>query len=70
MRHLIRTAERQIATLSERREQLVTELATDDHRRLAEVGEQLSTVDAELAVTEEQWMDLAAEAESRGLNVS
>ena len=59
-----------MATLSERREQLVGELSTDDHRRLAEVGEQLSAVDAELAAAEEQWMALAAEAEDRGFQVS
>ena len=70
IRHLVRTAERQMATLSERREQLVGELSTDDHRRLAEVGEQLSAVDAELAAAEEQWMALAAEAEDRGFQVS
>jgi hypothetical protein len=48
---------------------LTAQLATvsDDHAKLAEVGERLSAVGAELAAAEEAWLALAEEAEAQGL---
>ena len=60
---LLRDTEKAMAKLERRKESLTDELnavtaAPDgvDHARLAELGRELSDVDAELATTEERWM--------------
>ena len=73
LRHQLRAAERQVAGLQSRHDALEAEL-TDaasggDHRRLSELGDDLATVAAELAAAEEVWLDLAGQAEARGLEV-
>ena len=62
---LLRNAERDVAKLTERRDELSAALATAgaDHEALAEIGTQLALVQAELDAAEERWLSLAEEAE-------
>ncbi len=71
MRHRLRAIERQQGELAEEQDRLNRELADSfsDHRRLAEIGERLDEVSAVLAALDEEWLDLASEAEARGLNI-
>ena len=69
LRHLLRRAEVEVEKLREQQSTLTAELATvsDDHARLAEIGERLSAVGAELGAAEDAWLSLAEEAEAQGL---
>jgi ATP-binding cassette subfamily F protein uup len=69
LRHLMRTAESEMARLRGRQAILEAELAAaqGDHIALARLGEELSAVGADLAAAEESWLALAEEAESLGL---
>jgi ABC transport system ATP-binding/permease protein len=69
LRNLMRKAEANMRRLQERQGGLEAELAAaaDDHVVLARVGEELSTLAAELARAEETWLELAEEAEGLGL---
>jgi hypothetical protein len=68
IRHELRAADRQVSELTNRREDLVTQLSSStDHQTLAALGVELGDVDAALAAAEERWLALAAEAEERGL---
>jgi ABC transport system ATP-binding/permease protein len=69
LRHLLRRAQADVEKLREQQSTLAAELATvsDNHARLAEVGERLSAVGAELDAAEEAWLALAEEAEAQGL---
>lgn len=63
---LMRDAEKTLAKLDKRRATLSEELvSTTDHEVLADLGRQLAVVEAELAAIEEQWMELAEEAEAK-----
>jgi ATP-binding cassette subfamily F protein uup len=65
LRHLLRKTEADMRRLSDRHAELEAELtaAGGDHVALAQVGEQLSAVSADLAAAEETWLALAEEAE-------
>ena len=65
--HDLRQAEKTMARLERRRDELETELAGagTDHDRLATLGTELADVSAELAATEERWLELAEEQERR-----
>jgi ABC transport system ATP-binding/permease protein len=69
LRHLMRRAEAEMVRLSQRQVELEAELsaAGGDHVALAEVGERLSAVTADLAAAEETWLALAEEAETAGV---
>jgi ABC transport system ATP-binding/permease protein len=69
LRHLMRRAEAEMVRLSQRQVELEAELsaAGGDHVALAEVGERLSAVTADLAAAEETWLVLAEEAETAGV---
>ncbi len=69
LRHLMRRAEADMATLRGRQTSLEAELATAqaDHVALARLGAELSAVGAELTTVEEAWLALAEEAEALGL---
>ena len=56
-------------SLREQQSTLEAQLTTvsDDHARLAAVGQRLSALGAELAAAEEAWLALAEEAEAQGL---
>ena len=73
LRHRLRAAERQVAGLQSRHDALETELTAaatgGDHRRLTELGDELAVIATELAAAEEIWLDLAGQAEARGLQV-
>jgi ATP-binding cassette subfamily F protein uup len=70
VRFQLRRAEAEVARLQERRQALETELAdvATDRTELARVGEQLATVQTELAVAEDTWLALAEEVEALGLH--
>ncbi len=71
LRHRLRASERAMAAAQERRDALVSELASvDDHARLAELGNELASAVDELSTAEEAWLTIAAEVEERGLEVS
>ena len=71
LRHRFRAVEREQATLQARHDELNAELVASsaDHVRLAELAVELQSVDAELSSIEEEWLELAAEAEERGLTL-
>ena len=61
----LRQLDKQVATLTRRRDALAEELAVaSDHLELARVGTALSAAQAELEAAEEQWLRLAEEAEA------
>ncbi len=65
--HQLRETEKAMARLERRRDALDAELrdAGGDHDALARIGGELATVTAELAETEERWIELAEEQEKR-----
>lgn len=71
LRHLLRKAEKQVAQLQERQGKLEAELAAaaDDPSELARIGNDLAQTQGELAAVEEEWLALASEAESAGLQI-
>jgi ATP-binding cassette subfamily F protein uup len=64
LRRLLGQTEREVAKLDARRAQLVAQLETTDHEVLTRVGAELTTVEAELAEAEEQWLALGVEMEA------
>ncbi len=66
LRHLVREADKVVARLQRRHDELAAELEASGHDRtaLATLGVELATVAAELAEAEERWLDLAAELEA------
>ena len=67
MRRLIQDAEKELAKLNKRRaaleERVATAAAAGDHAGLADIGDQMAGIDAEVAVVEERWLELGAELE-------
>ncbi len=65
LRRLIEATEREMAGLTARREELMSEMTRPglDHAALAALGRELNEVGAELDRTEETWLALASEAE-------
>ena len=65
---LLRNAERDVARLTERRDELSTAMSTAGagHEALAEIGTELAAVQAELDAAEERWLSLAEEADGVG----
>ncbi len=66
--HLIREAEKSMAKLEKKRDRLQTQLVeiTDDHNEMSRLGQELADIEAELAQTEERWLELADEQEQAG----
>jgi ATP-binding cassette subfamily F protein uup len=64
VRRLLGQTEREVAKLDARRAELVAQLGTSDHEVLTRVGAELTTVEAELAQAEEQWLALGVEMEA------
>jgi ATP-binding cassette subfamily F protein uup len=62
---LLKEAEGSIRRLEKRREEITAELAqgTADHVRMAELGRDLATTEADLATAEDTWLELTTEAE-------
>jgi hypothetical protein len=73
LRHQLRAAERELADLQRRHDELADEVvsagSTGDHERLRGAGEELSRVGDRLVTAEEAWLELAQQAEERGLDV-
>ncbi|MFN8051491.1 MAG: ABC-F family ATP-binding cassette domain-containing protein [Acidimicrobiales bacterium] len=71
VRHRFRAVERRQHELAEERDRLTAELAeaVSDHVRLAAIAERMSETEAELAAIEEEWLDLAGQAEERGFDL-
>jgi ABC transport system ATP-binding/permease protein len=66
LRFLMKESEKSMRALEKRRDDLAAELASTnaaDHRRMADLGNDLASVEAELTLAEEQWLELASEAE-------
>jgi ATP-binding cassette subfamily F protein uup len=71
LRHRFRAVERHQLELRARHDALHAEIveAGADHVRLTNAADELARVDAELAGADEEWLELAAEAEERGLSL-
>ena len=66
LRHRVKEAEKAMRPLERRKAELTDALvATTDHEQLAELGTQLSAVEAELADLEEQWLEAQELLENR-----
>ncbi|MEM9653055.1 MAG: ABC-F family ATP-binding cassette domain-containing protein [Actinomycetota bacterium] len=65
--HLLRQAEKDLAKLEKKKADLERQLvdAGGDHQQLADLGAELATVTEQLDRTEEEWIRLAEEQESR-----
>ena len=70
MRHRLRNEQRRVDELRASHDRISALLLAADHTEMASLGAELASVDEELAVAEERWLDLAAEAEERGLEVA
>jgi ATP-binding cassette subfamily F protein uup len=73
LRHRLRDAEREVAGL-QRRHATLSEAVLEagnagDHERLRTLGEELTAVGSDLEAAEERWLELASDAEERGLKV-
>jgi hypothetical protein len=65
LRHRLKQTEKAMRPLETRKSALEAELAADlDHRRMAELGAQLSGVLAELASLEERWLAIGEQLET------
>lgn len=64
-RHQLRKLERDVARHGRRRDELLVGLAEagGDHRAHADLGTQLATVQQELAIAEERWLELSVQLE-------
>ncbi len=75
VRRLLAQAEKSMRTAQETRERLEAELSTavaqtpPDHALLKQLSERLATAQIDLESAEGLWLDLAADAESRGLSI-
>jgi len=73
LRHQLKQAEKALTAAQRRHaalsEELVGASASGDHVRLGELGASLAEVAAEMDRAEEAWLELASEAEERGLKV-
>ncbi len=65
--HLIREAEKSMAKLEKKRDKVREQLdaVMGDHAELSRVGQELAAIEAELAETEERWLELSDEQEQR-----
>jgi ATP-binding cassette subfamily F protein uup len=63
VRRMLDKAEREVETLTARRDALLAELTGADHERAASLGTELATVDAALGDAEERWLALGVELE-------
>ena len=64
LRRGLRTVERELQPLDKRRAELEERLAaTTDHRDLAALGEQLTSVSTQLGALEERWLEIAGQLE-------
>ncbi len=71
VRRQLGQAERDVESATELRDRCSAELASlTDHRDLARIGDQVAAAQRALDVAEERWLELAAEAEAIGLDLS
>jgi ATP-binding cassette subfamily F protein uup len=66
LRHLLKTAEKELAAAERRRDRLTEELAAagTDRDKLAKAGTDLAQAEQEVREAEERWLELAEEAET------
>ncbi|MFN7148882.1 MAG: ABC-F family ATP-binding cassette domain-containing protein [Microthrixaceae bacterium] len=73
LRHQLRSAERELAELQTRHDEVAVALAQageqGDHRRLGELAAELAAAAAARDAAEELWLELAGEVEERGLSL-
>ncbi len=73
LRHQLRAAERELAELQTRHDEVELALAQaggqGDHRRLGELAAELAAAAAARDAAEETWLELAGEVEERGLSL-
>ena len=66
LRHLLAAAEERLASVQIERDELAAALeAASDHTEMAEIGTRLTASESELAAAEEEWLELASEAEDQ-----
>ena len=67
LQRMMRDIDKELAALGRTRDRLHAELvaAATDHRRLAELGTDLATVDDQVATAEQRWLELADELDRR-----
>ena len=75
IRRLVAQADKELVKVSANRDRLSDELRTvasggGDHARLADISERLAAAQADVDRAEEAWIALAAEAESRGIDLA
>ena len=66
LRRMLHEVDRELATLTRRRDRLHGDLvaAASDHEAMARLGRDLAALDAELAATERRWLELGEAVES------
>ncbi|MBS1837155.1 MAG: ABC-F family ATP-binding cassette domain-containing protein [Actinobacteria bacterium] len=73
LRNRLRAAERDVATLSGRRDEILAEMRvvgpSGDHVLLSRLADELDELSGDLEAAEEAWLGLASEAEERGLRL-
>ncbi len=73
LRHQLKAASKQVAALQRRKAEVESGIAeaglAGDHARLRTLGDELTHLVADLDGAEERWLELAAAAEERGLQV-
>ena len=70
LRNLLREATRRTEALTAERQQLLEQLSSPGgHEVAAAAGNRMAALEEELAAAEERWLELAAEAEERGLEL-
>jgi len=66
LRRLLREVDKELAAMTRRRDRLTEQLAAAgaDHQAMVRLGQELAALEAELAATEERWLELGTELEA------
>ncbi len=66
LRRMLRDVDKELATLTRRRDRLLEELAAagSDHQAMVRLGQDLAATDADIAAAEERWLELGQALET------
>jgi len=66
LRRLLREVDKELASLTRRRDRLTDQIAAAgaDHEAMSRLGRELATVEADLTAVEERWLELGTELEA------